>query len=88
MDSTIASLGDKGDQCITVGELSPLRRLQIEVQGIPWPCWAWKCITDSVGKPVTMMQAGDGAHLKGFIAGPFNVKVGQSTHQVDLYVAP
>ena len=39
-------------------------------------------------KPVTMMQAGDGAHLKGFIAGPFNVKVGQSTHHVDLYGHP
>ena len=41
-----------------------------------------------VSRPVTMMQAGDGAHLKGFIAGPFDIKAGQSTHQVDLYVAP
>ena len=40
-----------------------------------------------IRKRVTMMLAWDGAHLKGFIAGPFNVKVGQSTHQVDLYTA-
>ena len=41
-----------------------------------------------IRKPVTMIQVWDGAHLKGFIKGPFNVKEGQSTHQVDLYVAP
>ena len=35
-----------------------------------------------------MLQAGDGAHLKGFIAGPFDVKAGQNVHQMDLYVAP
>ena len=35
-----------------------------------------------------MKQAGDGARLKCFIAGPFDVKAGQSTYQVDLYVAP
>ena len=39
-------------------------------------------------RPVTMTQTGDGAHLKGFIAGLFDVKAGQSTHQVDLYVVP
>ena len=37
---------------------------------------------------VTMMQVGDGAHLKGFIAGPFDVKAGQSTYQVNKPVAP
>ena len=26
--------------------------------------------------------------LKGFIAGPFDVKAGQNVHLVDLYVAP
>ena len=35
-----------------------------------------------------MLQAGDGTRLKGFIAGPFDVKAGQNVHQVDLYVAP
>ena len=35
-----------------------------------------------------MLQVGDGARLKGFIAGPFDVKVEQNVHQVDLYVAP
>ena len=34
------------------------------------------------------MQAGDGVRLKGFIAGPFDVKAEQSAHQVDLYLAP
>ena len=41
-----------------------------------------------VRRPVTMMQAGDGARLKGFIACQFDVKAGQSTHQVNLYVSP
>ena len=41
-----------------------------------------------VRRPVTMMQAGDGGHLKGFIAGLFDIKAGQSTHQVYQYVAP
>ena len=36
-----------------------------------------------VMRPVTMMQAADGAHQKGF----FDVKAGHSTHQVDLCVA-
>ena len=35
-----------------------------------------------------MMQAGDGARMKGFITGPFDFKAGQSALQVDLYVAP
>ena len=35
-----------------------------------------------------MLQAGDGVRLKGFIAGPFDVKAEQSAHQVDLYLAP
>ena len=34
-----------------------------------------------------MLQAGNVARLKGFIAGPFVVQVGQNVHQVDLYVA-
>ena len=34
-------------------------------------------------RPVTMTQTGDGAYLKGFIAGPFDVKAGQGTHLVD-----
>ena len=60
--------------------------VRIEVQGTPLEAVV---DTGSEGRrPVTMMQAGDGAHLKGFIAGQFNVKAGQSTHQVDLYVAP
>ena len=40
-----------------------------------------------VRRLVTMLQARDGALLKGFIAGPFDVKAGQNVHQVDLYVA-
>ena len=39
-------------------------------------------------RPVTMIQAGDGAHLKGFIAGQFDVKAGHSTDQVSRSVAP
>ena len=37
MDSTMASLGDEGDQCITVGQLcSPTAfTVRIEVQGTP-----------------------------------------------------
>ena len=35
-----------------------------------------------------MLQAGDGARLKGCITGPFDVKAGQSARQMDLYVAP
>ena len=38
-------------------------------------------------RPVTMTQTGDGAHLKGFIAGPFDVKAEQSIYQVDPSVA-
>ena len=41
-----------------------------------------------VRRHVTMLQAGDGARLKGFKAGPFDVKAGQSACEVDLYVAP
>ena len=75
MDSTMASLGDEGDQCIMVGRLCPPTAftVQIEVQGTPLEA---------------SLQAGDGARLKGFIAGPFDVKAGQNVHQVDLYVAP
>ena len=39
-------------------------------------------------RPVTMIQAGDGAHLKGFIAGQFYVKPGHITYQVNRSVAP
>ena len=35
-----------------------------------------------------MMQAGDNALLRGFIVGPFDVRVGRRTHRMDLYVAP
>ena len=37
MDSTMASLGDEGDQCITVGQLCPPTAftVRIEVQGTP-----------------------------------------------------
>ena len=37
MDSTMSSLGDEGDQCITVGQLCPPTAftVQIEVQGAP-----------------------------------------------------
>ena len=35
-----------------------------------------------------MTQAGDGALLKCFIAGPLDVKAGQGTHLVDWSVAP
>ena len=41
-----------------------------------------------VGRSVTMLKTGDGAQLKGFIAGHFDVKSGQSAYQVDLYLAP
>ena len=37
---------------------------------------------------MTLLQAGDGARLKGFNAGPFDVKAGQNVHPVDLHVAP
>ena len=35
-----------------------------------------------VRRPVTMMQAGDGVRLKGFITGPYDVMAGQSTGEV------
>ena len=43
-----------------------------------------------VRRRVTMLQAGDSARLKGFIADPFDVKAGQNVrnYQEDLYVAP
>ena len=41
-----------------------------------------------VRRRVTLLQAGDGARLKGFIAGPFVVQAGQNVHQVDLNIAP
>ena len=34
-----------------------------------------------------MMQAGDNASLRGFVAGLFDVRVGRRTHRMDLYVA-
>jgi hypothetical protein len=34
------------------------------------------------------MQAGVDARLKGFIAGPFSIQVGENIQEVDLYVAP
>ena len=48
----------------------------------------WLQLKPPVRTQVTMLQAGDGACLKGFIAGPFGVMAGQSARQVDLYVAP
>ena len=36
---------------------------------------------------VKMMQAGDNASLRGFVSGPFDVRVGRRTHRMDLYVA-
>ena len=36
-----------------------------------------------VRRPVTMMQAGDGGHLK-----DFDIKAGRSAHLVKQYVAP
>nr|XP_022308860.1 uncharacterized protein LOC111114716 [Crassostrea virginica] len=41
-----------------------------------------------IKKHVIMMQAGDNASLRGFVAGPFDVGVGRHTHRMDLYVAP
>lgn len=41
-----------------------------------------------VKRQVTLLQAGHGARLKGFVAGPFDFRVGRHTHRVDLYVAP
>ena len=35
-----------------------------------------------------MMQAGDNASLRGFVAGPFDVRVGRRTHRMELYAAP
>ena len=79
MDSTMTSLGDEGDQCITVGQLCPYEvYVQIEVQGTPL-----EAVVDTgaevtvlgmevydrlqekppVRRRVTMLQAGDGARL-------------------------
>jgi hypothetical protein len=41
-----------------------------------------------VKRYVTLMQAGVDARLKGFIAGPFSIQVGENIQEVDLYVAP
>lgn len=41
-----------------------------------------------VKRQVTLLQAGHGARLKGFVADPFDFRVGRHTHRVDLYVAP
>lgn len=41
-----------------------------------------------VKRQVTLLQAGHGARLKGFVAGPFDFRVGRHTNRVDLYVAP
>ena len=41
-----------------------------------------------IKRQVTLLQAGNEAHLQKFVAGPFDLGVGQHTHQVDLYVAP
>ena len=77
MDSTMTLLGDEGDQCIMVRRFCPPTAftVRIEVQGTPLEA---------------SLQAGDDARLKGFIAGPFNVKAGQNVrnYQEDLYVAP
>ena len=45
-------------------------------------------VKSPVRRKVAMLQAWDGSRLKGFIAGPFDVKAGQSARQVELYVAP
>ena len=51
MDNTMASLGDKGDQCITVGQVCPPTAfiVQIEVQGTPL-----KAVADT-GAKVTVL---------------------------------
>ena len=59
-----------------------------EVTVLDTEVYNWLQEKPPVSRPVTMMQAGDGAHLKGFIAGPFDIKAGQSAHQVNQYVAP
>jgi hypothetical protein len=41
-----------------------------------------------VKRYITLMQAGVDARLKGFIAGPFSIQVGENIQEVDLYVAP
>ena len=42
----------------------------------------------TIKRHVKMMLAGDDARLRGFVAGPFDVRVGWGTHKLDLYVAP
>jgi hypothetical protein len=37
---------------------------------------------------VSLIQAGSDDQLRGFLAGPFSIQVGESIHRVDLYVAP
>ena len=51
MDSTMASLGVEGDQCITVGPLCPPTAftVQIEVQGTHWRKW-WTLALKSGGR--------------------------------------
>ena len=45
-------------------------------------------VKPTIKRHVKMMQAGDDARLRGFVAGPFDVRVGWHTHKLDLYVAP
>ena len=41
-----------------------------------------------IKRHLKMMQAGVSARLRGFVAGPFDVRVERRTHKIDLYVAP
>ena len=40
-----------------------------------------------IKRHVKMIQAGNKARLRGFVAGPFDVRVGRRSHRMDLYVA-
>ena len=70
--------------------------VRIEVQGTPLEAVVANGAGHGAGhgsrktpvrRQMTMLHAGNGDRLKGFIAGLFDVKAGQSAHQVDLYVA-
>ena len=51
-------------------------------------CDQLKVTPPLIKRHVKMMQAGVNARLREFVAGPFDVRVGRRTHNMDLYVAP
>ena len=40
-----------------------------------------------IKRHVKMIKVGKKARLRGFVAGPFDVRVGRRSHRMDLYVA-